>query len=70
MIKHVYIDTSVFGGNFDEEFSTDTIPFFDRVRNGEITIIVSDILEAELLGAPDFVRQLLDSFSNGVHGKS
>jgi len=27
-------------------------------------IIVSDILEAELLGAPDFVRQLLDSISN------
>ena len=64
MIKRVYIDTSVFGGNFDEEFSTDTIPFFDRVENWEITIIVSDILEAELLGAPDFVRQLLDSFSN------
>jgi hypothetical protein len=39
MIKRVYIDTSVFGGNFDEEFSTVTIPFFDRVRNGEITII-------------------------------
>jgi hypothetical protein len=32
MIKRVYIDT-VFGGNFDEEFSTDTIPFFDRVEN-------------------------------------
>ena len=59
MIKRVYVDTSVFGGNFDEEFSTDTIPFFDRVRNGEVTIIVSDVLEAELLGAPDFVRQLL-----------
>ena len=58
MIKRVYIDTSVFGGNFDEEFSTDTIAFFDRVRNGEVTIIVSDVLEAELLGAPDFVRQL------------
>jgi len=28
MIKRVYIDTSVFGGNFDEEFSIDTIPFF------------------------------------------
>ena len=46
MIKRVYIDTSVFGGNFDEEFSNDTIPFFDRVRNGEVTIIVSDVLQA------------------------
>jgi hypothetical protein len=64
MIKRVCIDKSLFGGNFDEEFSTNTIPFFDRVRNEEITIIFSDILEAKLLGAPDFVRQLLDSFSN------
>lgn len=63
MIKRVYTDTSVFGGNFDEEFSADTILFFDKVRNGEVTMIVSDVLEAELLGALDFVRQLLDSFS-------
>lgn len=61
MIKRVYVDTSVFGGNFDEEFSSDTGPFFGRVRKGEIMIIVSDILEAELLGAPVFVKQLLDS---------
>ena len=61
MIKRVYIDTSVFGGNFDEEFSVDTGPFFDSVRKGEVTIIVSDVLEAELLGAPVFVKQLLDS---------
>jgi len=46
MVKRVYIDTSVFCGNFDEEFSTDTIAFFNRVRNGEVTIIVSDVLEA------------------------
>ena len=61
MIKRVYIGTPVFGGNFDEEFSIDTIPFFDRVRNGEVTKILSDVLEAELLGAPDFVKQLLVS---------
>jgi len=61
MIKRVYIDTSVFGGNFDEEFSNDTIPFFDQVRNGEVIIIVSDILEAELLGVPDFVNKLFGS---------
>lgn len=58
MIKRVYIDTSVFGGNFDEEFSNDTVPFFERVRNGEVKIIVSDVLQAELLGAPHFVKQL------------
>ncbi|TAE38123.1 MAG: PIN domain protein [Sphingobacteriales bacterium] len=59
MKQRIYIDTSVVGGYFDDEFSADTIPFFSRVKNGEITIIVSDILEAELLRAPDFVRVLL-----------
>jgi hypothetical protein len=60
VIKRVYIDTSVVGGNFDKEFSEDTLPFFKRVINGEITMIVSDLLEAELLRAPEFVKELLD----------
>jgi predicted nucleic acid-binding protein len=59
MKQRIYIDTSVVGGYFDDEFSADTIPFFERVKSGEIIIIVSDILEAELLRAPDFVRELL-----------
>jgi hypothetical protein len=64
MIKRVYIDTSVVGGYFDEEFSEDTISFFESVRNGEITLIVSDFLEAELLGAPDYVKYLLYNMPN------
>lgn len=60
MKKRIYIDTSVVGGYFDEEFEKGTIPFFDLVNKGKITIIVSDILDAELLRAPDFVKQLLN----------
>ena len=59
MIKRVYIDTSVVGGQFDKEFSADTIPFFETVTNGQIIIIVSDLLEAELLRAPQHVRDFL-----------
>jgi predicted nucleic acid-binding protein len=59
MKQRIYIDTSVVGGYFDDEFSADTIPFFERVKNGEIIILVSDLLDAELLRAPKFVRQLL-----------
>lgn len=33
--------------------------FFDRVKSGEIIIILSDILQAELLRAPKFVKELL-----------
>lgn len=63
MVKRVYIDASVVGGHFDDEFSADTIPFFDRVRKGEIKLIVSDLLEAELLRAPVFVKDLLANIS-------
>jgi hypothetical protein len=54
--QRIYIETSVVGGYFDDEFSADTLLFFDSVRNGEITILVSDLLIAELLRAPEFVK--------------
>ena len=59
MTQRIYIDTSVVGGYFDEEFSADTIAFFQRINNGEIIVILSDVLEAELARAPLFVRELL-----------
>ena len=59
MIKRVYIDTSVVGGQFDKEFSADTIPLFKAVENGQVIIIVSDLLEAELLRAPQYVKDFL-----------
>ncbi len=59
MKQRIYIDTSVVGGYFDDEFSADTGLFFERVINGELVIILSDLLEAELLRAPLFVRELL-----------
>lgn len=59
MTKRVYIDTSVVGGQFDKAFAADTIPFFDAVRNRQFILIVSDLLEAELLRAPQHVRDFL-----------
>ena len=59
MTKRVYIDTSVVGGQFDKEFCEGTAPFFDAVTMGQITIIVSDLLETELLRAPIHVREFL-----------
>lgn len=59
MIKRIYIDTSVIGGQFDKEFSADTIPFFDAVVKGQFIIIISDLLEAELLRAPQQVQDFL-----------
>ena len=35
MKQRLYIDTSVFGGYFDEQFSEHTKPLFDRLSNNE-----------------------------------
>lgn len=59
MIKRVYIDTSVVGGQFDKEFAADTIPFFEAVVAGKFMVVLSDLLEAELLRAPQQVRDFL-----------
>jgi hypothetical protein len=64
MKQRIYVDTSVVGGYFDDEFSKDSILFFDMVVKGDIIILVSDILEAELQRAPIFVNDLLSSISN------
>ena len=59
MKQRIYIDTSVVGGYFDDEFSANTIQLFDNVKNGLVIIILSDLLEAELLRSPQFVKDLL-----------
>ena len=59
MKQRIYIDTSVVGGYFDEEFNEATIMLFERLDNNEIIFVVSDLLDLELLKAPQQVRQLL-----------
>ena len=61
IIKRVYVDTSVVGGRFDEEFAALTAPFWNAVRNGEVTVILSDLLESEVKTAPKVVRDFFGS---------
>ena len=55
----IYLDTSVIGGVFAKVFAVDTKPMFDRVINKEAVILVSTLLEAELLRAPAHVKDYL-----------
>jgi len=66
MTKRIYIDTSVVGGQFDKEFSLDTEPFFKAVSSGYFIILVSDLLEAELLRAPQNVRDFLSTIPDSL----
>jgi len=58
----IYIDTSVVGGYYDDAFAEDTKLFFEKVESRDFTLVVSDLLRAELLGAPDRVRNVLNKF--------
>lgn len=59
MKQRIYIDTSVFGGHFDEEFKEHTIPLFDRIKDGEFIILYSTVTQDELENAPEKVQELV-----------
>lgn len=62
--QRIYLDTSVFGGYYDDEFQEFTKPLFKRINNGEFTIIFSTMLETELEYAPEKVRKIVRSIES------
>jgi len=63
MKQRLYLDTSVFGGFFDEEFSEFTQPLFERLRNGEFKLLFSSATQEELEDAPGNVKLLVKSLN-------
>ena len=61
MKQRFYFDTSVFGGAFDEEFQEASKQLFERVVNGQILCVYSEVTESELVNAPKQVRDLFKS---------
>ena len=59
MKPRLYLDTSVFGGFYDDEFSEHTIPLFERISRGEFILIYSTITQEELENAPTQVKTLV-----------
>jgi len=60
-MKTIYVDTSVFGGKFDEEFGYWTQKFFDQVIKNNIKLLKSDVVDDELTGSPQFVQKFFNS---------
>jgi predicted nucleic acid-binding protein len=54
--QRIYLDTSIFGGLFDEEFKEYTEPLFERIKNLEFEIIHSNVTEQELENAPEKIK--------------
>ena len=59
MARRIYLDTSVIGGCFDEEFADWSNRLFDEIRHGWWMAVVSDLTEAELRPAPMEVKRVL-----------
>ena len=55
----VYVDTSVVGGCMDPEYARDSRRIFTLAGEGRLVLLVSDIVLAELTGAPPKVRDIL-----------
>lgn len=60
-MKTIYVDTSVFGGLFDEEFSFWSKQFFQKVLHSDTKVIISDITIDELENAPIKIRRFVES---------
>ena len=56
----VYVDTSVFGGFFDREFSDPSKIFFDEIKRQRFTLFTSAVVQAEIELSPENVRKLFD----------
>ncbi len=61
-----YADTSVFGGPFDDEFRSASLAFFQAVDDGQVVLVTSAVVAAELQGAPEPVRQHFRLYSTNA----
>ncbi len=58
----IFVDTSVFGGMFDEEFRDDTHAFFQAVDAGRFRMAISRQVAKEIDPAPKKVRAFFDAY--------
>ena len=65
MRPRVYIDTSVIGGCFDEEFAAWSVKLFDEFRTTTKIAVISDLTLRELDRAPGNVRDVLLALPKG-----
>ena len=55
-VQRVYVDTSVIGGCFDEEFALWSNGLMEDFREGTFKLVLSEIVAAEIAPAPEQVR--------------
>ncbi len=64
MSQRFYLDTSVYGGYYDEEFRTFTRILFSEIKREKATILFSDVIGGELERAPSRIREFVQSLES------
>lgn len=59
-VRRTYVDASVFGGVFDDEFDEDSQAFIDQAQAGRFALLTSALVADEIAQAPSEVRELYD----------
>jgi predicted nucleic acid-binding protein len=55
----IYLDTSVFGGCFDDEFAEESKELFEQIKNNKFKLVISSTTLGELDKAPEYVQKIL-----------
>ncbi len=63
MKMRIYLDTSVFGGCFDDEFTIESRKLFQEINSGKFMMVVSDTTLDELQPAPPEAMAVLESIA-------
>ncbi len=58
--NRIYLDTSVFGGVFDDEFKKISQTLFHQIREGQFSLVTSAIVQEEINYAPAKVRDFFE----------
>lgn len=61
-----YVDASVFGGVFDDEFAGDSCTFLEQAKAGRFNLLTSPLVSDEISRAPEEIRLLYDSHLEGM----
>jgi predicted nucleic acid-binding protein len=59
----VYVDTSVIGGCFDEEFAKESRALVEAAREGRFVLLLSELLAAELGAGPPELQEVLEGLA-------
>jgi len=64
MKQRIYIDTSVIGGYYDTPLQEATRELFNRIADGEFDVYFSEVNDAELMNAPQRVKDVKNLIPN------